>query len=555
MRETKQTEFPWQWILAALCALYFFLLGAMPLANPDEGRYAEIPREMLESGDWVSPRLNAVVYFEKPPLMYWVNAVCLRLLGPGEASMRLPPVLFALLGIGMTVYTARRIYGVRAGWISGIVLASSILYFALARILILDMAVSVLTAGCLFCFMLGMRAEAGRERRLWFLGLYAFAALATLAKGLIGVAIPGAVMFLWLLVFNQWRQLLPFHLLSGTALFLAIALPWHLLAADRNPQWAHFYFVQEHWQRFTSPIHARTAPWWFFIPILLVGLFPWTGLVIPAVKRLATEGWSRRHQHLETWFLIVWTAFIFLFFSYSNSKLAPYILPVFPAVAIFIGAAVARAFEQSSPNELKPGLWINAGLLLLLGIAFLAVSLKPTLIRQADIANSLRPYAVGLGLGIGGVSLLSIFFLLRSKVRGALALHVAGMALFLMVICVLAPKIITRNTKDLAQTFRERSTDGESIYHYRGFFHDFLFYSGRLVGTVDHIGELQVPIDPVARKSGRFIDETEFLRQWEGPGRIWVVARKSEAIKLFSRPGFIYLQQGENPQHVLFTNR
>ena len=253
--------------LALLCAvLYGAGLGRYPLGNPDEGRYAEIPREMVASGDWITPRLNGVNYFEKPPLMYWVVAGCLEIFGPGEWAMRAMPVLFALGGVLLTYGAARTLYGREAGLASAAVLGTSLLYFVIAHLILLDMAVSVLMSATLFCFILGVREPVGPRRRWLFLGLYAGAALATLAKGLIGFLIPGAVMFLWLLVFNQWRRLLPMHLTLGALLFLTIAVPWHVLAAQRNPEWAHFYFVREHWERFTTSTHARTAPAWFFIP-------------------------------------------------------------------------------------------------------------------------------------------------------------------------------------------------------------------------------------------------------------------------------------------------
>jgi len=221
-------------ILVVLFGLLLgFRLGSYALANPDEGRYAEIPREMLASGDWVTPHLNGVNYFEKPPLMYWAVAVCQKAFGQGEWASRAIPALFSLAGILLTYATARQIYGRRAGLASATVLGTSLLYFGLSRILILDMGVTVLMSATLCCFILGVRAEPGLRRRLLFYGLYASAALATLTKGLIGFLVTGAVMFLWLLICNQWRRLRPMHLPTGILLFLAIALPWHLLAAAR----------------------------------------------------------------------------------------------------------------------------------------------------------------------------------------------------------------------------------------------------------------------------------------------------------------------------------
>ena len=165
-----------------------------------------------------------------------------------------------------------------------IVQGTSILYLALAHLLNIDMGVSVLMSATLFCFILAICEERGRPATLLFLGMYAAAALATLSKGLIGFLLPGAVMFLWLLVLREWKWLRPFYLVAGLVLFLAIAVPWHLLVARANPGWAHFYFIHEHFERFTDKGHGRYQPDWYFIPILILGLFPWTGFVWSAFR-------------------------------------------------------------------------------------------------------------------------------------------------------------------------------------------------------------------------------------------------------------------------------
>ena len=221
-------------------ALYFFMLGRAPLANPDEGRYAEIPREMVASGDWVTPRLDGVNYFEKPPLMYWAVAVALQVFGPGEGAVRAVPALFGLAGVLLAYAASRRLWGRAAGLGAAFVLGTSALYMAFSHILLLDLAVAVLMSAVLYCFILALQEPPGARRRGLFYGLYASAALATLTKGLIGFLVPGAVMFLWLLALGQWKRLRPFYLPTGGLLFLALAAPWHLLAHARHAGWAHF---------------------------------------------------------------------------------------------------------------------------------------------------------------------------------------------------------------------------------------------------------------------------------------------------------------------------
>ncbi len=534
-----------------------FRLGSMPLSNPDEGRYAEIAREMLVRNDWVTPRLNDVYYFEKPPLVYWTIAASMAVFGQNEWAARLPVALFALAGVLMTYAAGRQLHGRAAGLLAATVLGTSLLYFALGRILILDMAVSVLMSIGLFCFILGVRETPSWPRRLLFYGLYASAALATLSKGLIGFLVTGAVMFFWLLIFNQWRRLRPFYLPTGALLFLAIAAPWHVLAANRNPAWAEFYFIHEHWVRFTTTAHGRYEPWWYFIPILLLGLFPWTFGLWPALRSAVAGGWARRHEKADTWFLITWAAFIFLFFSRSQSKLTPYILPIFPALAVIIGAWLAGCLKENAGQRLRIVPLLFSVTIGLIALAAAALAIHPGLIRDHDLVEAARGHAIALSCVLATGAGFTWHFS-RTKpqdARWAIGAMTTTMFSLYLVIAATLPLVMHRNSKALATLVTERAQPEDRIYHYHGFFHDFVFYSGRFVGTVSWPDELELQIDPAARASGRFIDDTEFLHQWAGPARIWAIARKRDTTELFANPAFQYHLMGENRRHYLFSNQ
>jgi 4-amino-4-deoxy-L-arabinose transferase-like glycosyltransferase len=541
-------------ILGLLFAVLLgFRLGRAPLANPDEGRYAEIPREMVVSGDWVTPRLNGVNYFEKPPLMYWAVAACYQAFGPGEGSMRAVPVGFALGGVLLAYAAGRRLYGRWAGVAAAVVLGTSLIYFILGRVLLLDMAVSVLMSAALFCFLLGVREPAGARRRWLFYGLYASMALATLTKGLIGFLVPGAVMFLWLLVFNQWQRLRPLHLPAGALLFLALALPWHVLAALHNPTWAHRYFVYEHWQRFTTTVAGRVEPWWYFGPIVVLGLFPWTGFLGPAVRAATRGGWAARKQNADAWFLLTWAGFVFLFFSVSGSKLIPYILPVFPPLAVLIGASLVRV--AAGTGRARAGLGVFSAGCGLLAIALLVVVLKPGIIRDAWQAEALRPFALALAAVLLAGGLFTPWFARRRGPGAAFGGIALTMAMFLALIATAMPHIQKPGTKELALYVKAHAAPGDRVVQYHDFFQDFLFYAQRDVEVTGTVSELELEEDAAARASGRFYDEAEFRRRWEGPQRVWVVARRREVRELFADPTFHYHLLGEGRNHYLFSNR
>ena len=235
------------------------------LSLSDEGRYSEIPRYMAESGDWITPRLNGIKYFEKPPLQYWTTAAAYRIFGEHNWTARSWPALTGLLGIVLMYFVGARLYGKTAGLYTALVLGSSVLYGALAHILTLDMGLAFFLTLALAGMLLGLdpRADAKTNRR-WLHIAAAGCAFAVLSKGLIGIALPGAVVVLYMLIkrdFGLWRRL---HLVTGGLLFVAITAPWFIAVSWANPEFAWFFFVHEHLQRYTSTIHQRYQPWYFF---------------------------------------------------------------------------------------------------------------------------------------------------------------------------------------------------------------------------------------------------------------------------------------------------
>lgn len=558
----NRTGTPWTTDLLMLGfffgALTLFALGRLPLANPDEARYAEIPREMALRGDWVTPRLNDTPYFEKPPLVYWTVGLSRAAFGPGEFAVRLTPAWFGLGGIVLTYAAGRRLFGREAGLAAAIVLGTSLLYFILSRILLLDMAVSVLMSATLFCFILGVRQPAGRTRRWLFLALYASAALATLTKGLIGFLIPGAVMFLWLLVFNQWSRLRPFYLPYGLALFLALAAPWHFLAAERNPGWASFYFVREHWARFTSSGHYRAEPVWYFVPVVALGLFPWIGFLGGAIRTAVSGGWRRRNENADAWFLVTWAVVVFFFFSASKSKLIPYILPLFPPLAVLAGAWIATCWREGTAQRLRVGFGVFAFACGVLSVAFFVAVMKAGVIRDPEQALALRPFgfALGITLLLGGVAAPW-----AAKVRGVAAgigTIVATMTSFFLVVLVASPNLQRAGTKDLGLVARELVRPPDRVFHYWAFFHDFVYYAEQPVGLVSYVDELQVQFLTPAERAERFIDDAELRRLWSGSTRVWLVVRKRDQLRaesVFPDPAFRYHLIAETRAHSLLSNR
>ncbi|HUS24667.1 MAG TPA: phospholipid carrier-dependent glycosyltransferase [Candidatus Binatia bacterium] len=320
-------------LIALVAVAWFATIGYRDLADPDEGRYSEISREMVATGDWVTPRLDGLKYFEKPPLQYWATAVSFTLLGPSDFAARAYTGLAGLLSVLAVAFCAGRLWGRRAGVTTGGVALGMFGIVALANVVTLDMGVAFWLTLSLCGFLLALRAGDPDSRRRWMLVVWAAMAGAVLSKGLIGVVIPGTVLLLHVLSTRNWRLLAQLEWLRGLPLFLLIAAPWFVLVSMRNPEFAHFFFVHEHFERFLTTEHHREGAPWYFVPILLGGLLPWLSLAPAAVR----DGWRDPSGRV----LVLWCSFVFVFFSISKSKLPGYLSPIFPAMAMLIGRSLA----------------------------------------------------------------------------------------------------------------------------------------------------------------------------------------------------------------------
>ncbi|MDR2674660.1 MAG: glycosyltransferase family 39 protein [Opitutaceae bacterium] len=605
-------------LLAALGAVWFFaVLGFRPLNNPDEGRYAEIPREMAASGDFVTPRLNGVKYFEKPPLLYWLSAATFRVAGVNEFTARFWNALFALGGVLATYAAARVLYGRRAGWWAAVVLATSLLYFGLSQMVLLDMALAAAMAGALFAFLLAVRRRRGGARAGLFMVFYACMALAVLTKGLVGLVLPCAVAFAWVAVCGQWRELWPAHVLGGAAVFLAIAAPWHALAAlencspEKERDFAWFYFVHEHFLRYTTRVHGRVQPWWFFAPVLIGGFLPWAAFGAQALRRSLAGGWRARRENREGWFFVLWVVVVAVFFSMSQSKLIPYILPVFPALAVPAGRWLA---EEWAARRVSPGL--RRGVL---GFAVFALALAagaaawPVPPKYASLAPVVAPWRWVLAgwLGGGAVALLAGVAVVAGNAgrsaagagaggaaagaaagaagkenekeneneneteeekedgkedwgaaagawvpRGLIAGVGATFAVLFVAFNPLAGCFDVRGTKSIALALAPVLRPGDEVFVLGEYPQDLPVYLGRTVNVVDYAGELEFGIRAEPhRTASRFIDGAAFRVRWGGPGVVYAVLRRRALEEWFpdpaARPGVL----AESARFVLVSNQ
>jgi len=498
-------------VLAMVLAVWFgYELNSRSLWDPDEGRYSEIPREMVASGDYITPRLNGVKYFEKPVLFYWMQAGAIKLFGVSEWSLRLWSALLAVLGCLAVYYAGYRLFGRRTGLFAAAILATSVWYDLLGSAITLDMAVTAFLTLALLAFLLGTRAPPGVERRLWLYAFYVLTAAATLTKGLIGIVIPGMVIVAWLALTRQWSLLRNLYLPSGTILFFAIAAPWHVLVSLANPEFPWFYFVHEHFARFLTTVHHRSEPIWFFVPVLLVGMFPWSMFFIEAVRRGLRDSKPNQQTSSDTWFLVLWAGLVFAFFSLSGSKLATYILPAMPPLAILCGRYFAGVWERSVKRTANYPYWLMLAAALLTGPALiLARWFVNGNQKIVDIYNMIGP---DLYLTVAcGVVLASVPFVLkrsRGNRHGIVALLFTTALMVLSFDLVFDKVDVTRTVKPLAMEINRVARPGDEVVSYLDYFQDLPDYLGHTVTVAGWKGELEFGTEQ-EDTSGWMIDEPE----------------------------------------------
>jgi len=544
-------KFTWG-LFAAFAVVWLYVLGIRTLVPPDEGRYAEMAREMWATGDWITTRLNGIKYFEKPPLQTWMNALSFGLFGYGEWQARLWTGLCGLGGVVFTGYAATRVFSARAGLYAALVLGSSLFWVASGQIDSLDMGLSGMMTLALGSMLIAQRDGATpTERRNWMLLCWAGMALAVLAKGLIGLVLPGAVLVLYSLLsrdFAIWKRL---HLGKGLLLFFAIATPWFVLVAQKNPEQPYFFFIHEHWERFLLKTHHREGPWYYFLLMLLPGLMPWLGVSLQALA----NGVKRDQQAVfqPRLMLLIWAVFITFFFSASSSKLPGYIVPVFPAVAMLVGVYLEHASRLN--RSLAAGVLIVGGLIALAAVPLMVGSAE----RHPDERALLEAYqpwvltAAIIATAGGALALLHARHLRRDL--AVLTMAIAGFLSVQLILTGFEPYGNLRAGKTLALKMLPELKPDTPIYSVRTYEQSMTFYLKRTVVLVDYWDEFTFGLRQQPELAIPTIEG--FVEKWQqhSAAQVKAVAIVSyEAYEALKTKGITMRVVTEDSRRMVITN-
>ena len=432
--------------IALVCiflVLWFGTLDEREFFNPDEGRYAEIPREMLETGDWVTPRLNGLKYFEKPALQYWITAASYWAFGQQEWVARLWPAVSGLLTLLLVYYTGRRLAGVRAGVTTAALLASTFQFFVFSQILTLDMGLTFFLTLALSAFIASQdRRGTPAQRRNYALITWIAMALAVLSKGLVGAVLPALVLVVYILVQRDWKLLGRLHWGWGLPAFLLVVAPWFVAVQLRNPEFFQFFFVHEHFGRFALSEHHRPGAWYYFVGVLLIGSLPWSWAYLRATLRAWQTPALKNFDIDPLRLLVIWVVVITLFYSLSASKLPGYVLPVYPALALLLGSDVAR--DWLSTRYLLG--MVASGIVIAIAAPF--VTHIPKFAAAADLIVPYIPWGVAGGCTLAAGSLLTLITLRRHRV---LALCAVGFG------TLLSFQVLLTGTESIEDAFSSES--------------------------------------------------------------------------------------------------
>lgn len=369
--------------LFVYCLLLFLLfLWNVPLLDPDEPVYGETAKEMLATGDWLSPRIYGEFWYDKPPLFYWLEALSFSVLGVSTFSARLPSALIAALTVLYVWHETEALFSRRTGFLAALILATSLEFVVIARSAVTDMTLTAALTVALFSFV--------RER---YAIAYIACGLALLAKGPIGFGFPALIVGLWLLAQRQFtlRRVMALKWYWGIPLACAVGLPWYLyMTAVHGEPFIDTFLGYHNLVRFTEPEHAGKDHWWLYLVVLTAGCFPWTGAVCGMLTRL-----RRFASDPVKLYFIVWAAFIFLFFSASSTQLFSYILPMYPALAVLTALYLEELFDRP-PGGLFPRLHI-----FFIAVTAAAVGLAPLVPTGGDAARYGTAFILLL-LGLAG---------------------------------------------------------------------------------------------------------------------------------------------------------
>ncbi|MGE4588244.1 MAG: ArnT family glycosyltransferase [Acidaminococcaceae bacterium] len=461
----------WLGLYLLVFILLFAYNGSLLITDSVESNYALTAKEMLQSGDWVSPQIYGNYWYDKPVMFYWLTAIAYKMFGFTEFASRFFPAVFGVLAVSLAAFGGKKLYSERAGFLSALVLVSSLEFFLISKSIITDSVLFLFFNAALLFFYLGYRERNGK----YYYGTYVFCALATLTKGPIGFLLPGLIIFLFLLTENSWHELKNMKLFSGTLLFLAIAVPWYFaMYMMHGADFINVFFGTHNFLRATVSEHPRDNVIYYYTLVLILSFFPWVGLLPATIKHYCRSAGKWVKPPSQEKFLIIWAFTIFFFFQNMATKYLTYTYPMLFPLALLVGGWLDQKSKKSTLGNTL--LYNFSFYLLLIGAAFWVERTK-----QFGVQSEWQLLVIAV---IGMVACVYYYMLDNRKVviiGIALTAVVFNIALIRNV-CV--PLTNIRSGKNLALELKKTYPDKLVIASYGDYQTSAVFYSDKKIVKV-----------------------------------------------------------------------
>jgi 4-amino-4-deoxy-L-arabinose transferase-like glycosyltransferase len=535
----KAFDFQAQACIALLAAvIWFALLGYRELIEPDEGRYAEIPREMIAAGDWLTPRLDGYKYFEKPPLQYWTTAISFELFGQSNATARLWSVSAGFACALFVWFLGARLFDPQSGFYAFIFTISGALFSVLAHVLTLDTTLTFFLVTGIGCLAIAQsRRDDRTQLRNWMLAGWVALAGAVMTKGLIGLVLPGGAVVVYSLWQRDWLLWKNLHLGKGLLLFMALVAPWFIVMSGEHEEFARFFFIHEHFERYTTTVHNREGSIFYFVPLLVFGIAPWLASAVQAMVRPGF-GWKTgpRNEFDAARLLWVFVVLTFVFFSLGDSKLPSYIQPVMPIIALLAGRSMAA----------RPGLRGNAWIMLLLASALLVTGLLSSRFAgdnfpveyllgfRSWIFAAAAALCLGAAIAFGGA---------RHAMRNTALAGILALLGFQAIGWGYQEFSPLRSSALIAQQIDAQGLADVPIYSVGKYPQSLSFYLGKTISLVDHTGELAMGIK--AEPERKPATSRQFIERWQ---------QETQAVALFKLRDYAEYRALGVPMRVIYRS-
>ncbi len=550
----KNTTLVFLIVFVSSAFLLFFKLGDRGLRNPDEGRYAEIAKEMVLSGNWIEPKLYGVDYLRKPALFYWLVALSFKWTGFSEGSARAVPALFGILGVCATFFFAKRFFDLKTAFYSSMLLISNYWYLQIGRYLLIDMVFSFFLVAGLYLFYLG--TQPSRHKRLYYALFYVCISLSVLAKGIVGLALSAVSITLTLLWTRQLKEkIVEMNLGLGMLIFGILVGPWFFKMESLRPGFLNSFFLHEHLMRLVSKDYEHQAPWYFYLVLFPVTLVPWI-FFGDAVKSAFSFLSDERSNRARLFLTLSALAVIFVY-SLSNSKLLTYMLPAVFFASVLLGHGF-NEWEKAAPDK-SFGRFSMAMMALLSFAAILALFAVPLLPSFAPDLEAGFPviYLEWIGGLVLAGSLLGWACLKKRRPRLFFGVFVMVMAGVSFVISDAMEDINDNySTRHFARDLKSRVKAEDEVFIYRqpGAFYDFGFYLDHPVKLVGLEGELELS-KKEAQNQNTWVAYDEFEKILKQRKKVYCLIRKSDFLGINEtiRKNLEVISQDE--RKVLFQTR